>query len=71
MSFGAPAARKKRVRKPWTLQRARFSTFIAFTFLLLYVARRVNGKFNEATPPNVPQPLIGLGRAAVDPSEHL
>ena len=41
------------------------------TFLLLYVARRVNGKFNEATPPNVPQPLIGLGRAAVDPSEHL
>jgi hypothetical protein len=32
--FGAPAARKKRARKPWTLQRTIFNTFIAFIYLL-------------------------------------
>src|SRR5215210_7306158 len=32
--FGAQAARKKRARKPWTLQRTIFNTFIAFIYLL-------------------------------------
>src|SRR5215217_7878795 len=32
--FGAPAARKKRARKPWTLQRTIFNTFIVFIYLL-------------------------------------
>src|SRR5829696_3690657 len=32
--LGAPAARKKRARKPWTLQRTMFNTFIAFIYLL-------------------------------------
>src|SRR5947208_10432286 len=40
MSFGAPAARKKRARKPWTLQRTIFDTFIAFIFPLLLCSRR-------------------------------
>src|SRR3989442_10865518 len=46
---------------PWTLQRTRFNMFIAFIFLLLYVVAAVDGKFDEATPPNVPEPLIGPG----------
>src|SRR5215208_6781461 len=32
--FGVPAARKKRARKPWTLQRTISNTFIAFIYLL-------------------------------------
>src|SRR5215208_4344879 len=33
--FGTAAARKKRARKPWTLQRTIFNTFIAFIYLSL------------------------------------
>src|SRR5207249_10647264 len=35
MTFGAPAARKKRARNPWTLHRTTFNTLSSFISLLL------------------------------------
>src|SRR5215204_3066600 len=41
--FGAPAARKKRERKPWTLQRTIFNTLIAFIYPLPFFSSVFSG----------------------------
>src|SRR3954451_18880841 len=57
MRFGAPAARKKRARKPWTLQRTTFNTFISFIVPLLCLVRSSTAGDAPCHEPRTRQPL--------------
>src|SRR2546421_9192832 len=57
ISFGAPAARKKRARKPCTLQRTTFNTFISFIVPLLCLVRSSTAGDTPCSPTRTRLPL--------------
>src|SRR5215217_2252775 len=71
--FGMAATRKKRARKPWTLQRTIFNTFIAFIYLLSFFCAQRHFLYTFVGPArrsefSLSAPLTKIHLPAPDPA---